>query len=656
MNPISTCYCLSSAAKPEPILIPLILNNTAPSKLTYTLTSFADPPTSQLITVPSSALVRPSHAAPTSEHHEDDDLPSWAVVPAASSAPRHRIPSAGRDPSDPFDLSPSESLYYLPVTATGSVRLESVLDADGVPVRIRRKRGAEGWEETKIVRCPRAGFELKESKKEAYRCLAGVAPESWSLELAVSGQEPLNVKWHSKEGDSPRRRTDGLEGIVGGAATVKDGIVRVPMNVSLTRAGRTTYFLDSVVDGCGNEVSFAGQSSSDSTSDSTGNTQAVVLSLGKNSKKARPVLPGMVDSRSVVVHRPPEIAFSGSCGRGEDVKLLQGKSTALEIRLSGVEQEIEEERRRLRSGGKKDEELWTVTVKYTPESGKPTTRDVQTSISTVRLDVQEAGAYEIVNVKSKWCAGVVLVPSTVGIFFSSALPRSPLPSCSATSSSNPTPPSSPPSNRFTTSASPRSVSSRPFTSLESLPSPSTTISSSTAAANLAPPARRSASTRRARRFVSSLDRESGRLASSSSRTSGTATSSYPPRRGMLASRRFSSSAMLSGGTPSRRGSSTAARERPSRSRSSSRCRGMLCLRFSPVLICSLPQGTAPWDLEYAVVGQPKQVITGIKSTPHSIDIDIPSPIAARGGQFFLSLGAWFSLDSLFFYRIADSLL
>lgn len=553
MNPISTCYCLSSAAKPEPILLPLILNNTAPSKLTYTVTSFADPPTSQLITVPSSALVRPSHAAPISEHNEDDDLPSWAVVPAASSAPRHRIPSAARDPSDPFDLSPSESLYYLPVTAIGSVRLESVLDADGVPIRIRRKRGVEGWEETKIVRCPRAGFELKESKKEAHRCLAGVAPESWSLELAVSGQEPLNVKWHSKEGDSPRRKADELEGIVGGAATVKDGIVRVPMNVSLTRAGRTTYFLDSVVDGCGNEVSFAGQSSSDSTSDSTGNSQAVVLSSSKNSKKARPVLPGMVDSRSVVVYRPPEIAFSGQCGRGEDVKLLQGKKTTLEIRLSGVEQEIEEERRRLRNGGKKGEELWTVTVKFTPESGKSTSRDLQTSISTVRLDVQEAGSYEIVSVKSKYCAGVVLVPSTVsGQSLALAVPCSPFSSSSATSSSSPTPPFSPPSNPSTTSASPRSVSSRPSTSLESLPLPSTTTLSSTAAASLAPLARKSASTLRARRFALSRDRESGRLALSSSRTSGTTTSSYRLRRSMLASRRFSSLAMPSGGTPSRR--------------------------------------------------------------------------------------------------------
>lgn len=59
----------------------------------------------------------------------------------------------------------------------------------------------------------------------------------------------------------------------------------------------------------------------------------------------------------------------------------------------------------------------------------------------------------------------------------------------------------------------------------------------------------------------------------------------------------------------------------------------------------ITQGTAPWDLEYAVVGQPKRTISGIKSSPHTIDIDIPKPITTRGGQFLLSLGARSALAS-----------
>lgn len=50
------------------------------------------------------------------------------------------------------------------------------------------------------------------------------------------------------------------------------------------------------------------------------------------------------------------------------------------------------------------------------------------------------------------------------------------------------------------------------------------------------------------------------------------------------------------------------------------------------------QGVAPWEVEYAVVGQPSKKISGITRSPYAFDIDIPTAIAKQGGQFALSLG------------------
>jgi len=54
---------------------------------------------------------------------------------------------------------------------------------------------------------------------------------------------------------------------------------------------------------------------------------------------------------------------------------------------------------------------------------------------------------------------------------------------------------------------------------------------------------------------------------------------------------------------------------------------------------ALLQGTAPWDIEYSVVGQSAQAIKGITKSPYTLEVEIPKHIAQQGGQFALSLGA-----------------
>ncbi|GAA5892621.1 hypothetical protein JCM5296_006177 [Sporobolomyces johnsonii] len=612
LNPLSASYCRHSpspAKSDAPTLIPLIFNNTVPSKLTYTLTSLDDPSVSHQYTIPASSLVRPSrryphHQLESSANEDDDELAlaaEWSLVPAASQsqqALRHRLPSSPsrdlRDPASPFDLSPSESLYYLPISAIGSVRLDSLLDTDGHPIKIRRKRApgkTEGFEEAKILRCPRAGFDLEGGEREQHRCLiAGGVAESWSLGLMVSGAAPLKVRWHSREGDSEKgpRKDESLDGIVGSSSVrtnKMDELIRVPMNVSLTNPGRTTYHLDGVVDSFGNEVSYSSSSAS----------------------LAQHLLEGTVDSRSVVVHRPPEVVFVGECGRGEDVQLLHGRKKKLQIQLSAIDQELVDHHQRqlvLHGHGqkKKHEALGTVELKFTPEGeGKGWIREIEAMGLKVEIEVDEPGTYEIVGVRSKWCGGAVLVPNAC------TLVLQPLPTLSTSFS----PIVDVCGSELGLISTLHLTGTPPFVvhyTLTRLSGPGSPRSS-----------------RHTKRVLHSRDElriEPG-------------PGEWEYRFTRIEDRNYRDVAVPAKGEYARRQKvpevAVAEWRNAERGKTVHSCEG------ETVQVEVELKGTAPWDLEYSVVGRPAQLIEDITKSPHTIEVDIPKQIAQQGGQFSLSL-------------------
>ncbi|KAK4053560.1 hypothetical protein OIV83_001728 [Microbotryomycetes sp. JL201] len=603
LNPIpSTSYCVTSTA-PEPVLIPFIVNNTSPTQLTYTLASLSDPSSSRRITVPVSELQKPArhanaHASPRDS--DDEGLPSWAVVPAASSsaAPRHQLPSAARESSDPFNLSPTETLYYLSVDKPGAIRLESVTDHEGNPVRIRRRRASAPTPgrpstdaDATVYPCPRAGFRLDQHEQESHMCVANGLTGSVSLELAVSGQEPLTVKWHSREGEHGPSRQSGLDAIALGPAATVDSVVDVPFNVSLTRPGRTTFTLDRVIDGAGNDVKFV----KDSTRAHVGSKEFKLGALVHHAVHARTpdvLVNGAVATRSFVVHRPPEVAFAGQCGRGQDVKLLHRSKATLEMRLTGIEQD-------LRASG---QQSWTITVKYSPEasSGKSWVRTVVTSSQTARMTVEEAGTYEIIKVQGQWCDGLVLVPNLCNVVL------------------------------------------QPQPTLASSFEPLYDVCKSEVGAiaalhlNGVPPfvvnydliqhtpngPRRSAR----RKTISSL-RDEIRLEPGPGDWEYKFTSIddhfYKDVR-LPGDKQYSlrQTVQLVSDAQWRN-----ARQR----RVIHACEGETFTAEVEL------KGAGPWTLEYSILGHPKQVISGIKSSPFAIDVTIPQPIADRGGVFSLSL-------------------
>ncbi|KAM0788621.1 hypothetical protein ACM66B_001740 [Microbotryomycetes sp. NB124-2] len=598
LNPIpSTSYCISSTSS-EPVLVPFIVNNTSPTQLTYSIASLADSSSTRRVTVPVAELHKPRKRSHAIDSHADEEgLPSWAIVPASSSSasPRHRLPNAARDPSDPFELSATETLFYLPIHETGLVRLETVTDHDGNPVRIRRRRAsapAAGRPSTDpdatVYPCPRAGFKLEQHEQESHMCVANGLSGSISLELAVSGYEPVSVKWHSREGEHGPSRQSGLDAIASGAsdATV-DSVVDVPFNVTVTRPGRTTFKLEKVVDGAGNEAKF---DDADVSSGQPGDSKLGALVHQRRQKHSAALVPGAVASRSIVVHRPPEVAFAGQCGRGQDVKLLDKSKSTLEMRLTGVEQD-------LRTSG---QQSWTITVNFTPDSGKGWTRDIVTSSLTARIAVDEAGSYEIVRVKGQYCDGLVLVPNMCNVVLQ---PRPTL-----------------------------------VSAFEPLYDVCKSQVGAIAALHLSgvPPFvvnydliqhTSNGPRRSARRKTISSSRDEIRLEPGPGDWEYKFTSIddhfYKDVR-LSSDKQYSLRQTV-------QLVSDAQWRNVRQKRVIHACEGETFTAEVEL------KGAGPWTLEYSILGQPKQVVSDIKSSPLAIDVTIPKPIADRGGVFSLSL-------------------
>ncbi|KAK4050941.1 hypothetical protein OIO90_004917 [Microbotryomycetes sp. JL221] len=625
LNPIpSTSYCIPTAATtPEPVMIPFIVNNTSPTRLTYSISKLDGPSDKQLVTVPVSELKRHRkhhliHSPNIEGSNSDDEgLPSWAIVPSSpspSSTPRHRLPHDDvRDPSLPFHLASTETLYYLPVSKPGRVRLESVTDQDGNAVRIRRSRapvtslGSASTQQASrtsdadvfVYPCPRAGFQTVKYPSEAHMCVANGLSGSISLELAVSGQEPLSVKWKSlRDGDS-RQRTEGLDGITLGPDSTADAVVNVPMNVSVTQSGRTTYVLDKVVDGVGNEVSFSQllPDGDRSSLDSSAHEGTVARhGLGHHKQRASSqLLPQTVVSRSVVVHRPPEIAFIGQCGRGQDVKLLHRGRATLEMKLSGIEQE-------LRTSGA---QTYRAAVKFTPDAASPSTnewqREVTSTSQIVRMVVDEPGTYEIVRVESKWCQGLVLVPNLCNVVLQ------------------------PQPNLVTT--------------FEPLYDVCKSEVGAVAALHLTgvPPFvvhyelvqhTPNGPRRSARRKSISSSRDEIRL------EPGPGDWEY---RFVSIEDQYYKDVKLPQGDEQFSLRQTVQLVSDAQWRNAKQKRVVHACEGETFTAEVELKGAGPWELEYSILGQPKQRVSNIKKSPLAIEINIPKPISERGGLFSLSL-------------------
>lgn len=453
--------------------------------------------------------------------------------------------------------------------------------------------------------------------------------------LVVAGYEPLSVKWNVHSGIGRWGKLETLEGIRKGE---KDGagadVINVPLNVDLGEPGTKKYSIETVVDGCGNEVSYSLEESEEK---------------GEVAALATKLLPGTFESRTIVVHSLPEVAFAGACGRGEDVRLLQGSKAVLELKLGGVGTDVAEERR-ANGGTTGQQPLWKIAVRFTPETGKPAwTRDIETSETSLRIEAEESGLYEIVGITGKWCEGVILVPSTVSTF-TIPLPFS-LPTkwdlfllqCTVISQPLPT----------------LSVSFEPL--LDVCSSEVGVISTLLLTGappfivhyvltQLSPVVR---STRKQQRITHSreeirLEPGPGEWKYSFLRLEDAFYKDIDLSHNESFKRK--QTVQLVGGAQwknAEQGKKVHSCDGETVSvEVELKVSGTLHLPESVLTKFAL-QGKSPWEIEYSVVGSPTQVISNINTPTHKFDIAIPAQIAQRGGQFSLSLRKFLSSRSLY---------
>jgi len=394
LSPAQSCYCISSpsSATAQPVLLPIVLNNTSPSQLTYTLSPLpghAFEP--KRITVMAKNLVRPSrprHLAGSGQMI-DDELPAWlsgVVQPSASPTLRHQLPGA---PADPNELSATQSVVYLPITQTGVVHLVGMLDDDSRPVRIRRTKENEGL---KVVGCPEAGFATVQT--QVHTCLVpGGVPETRPLDLQVRGFEPLELKWAVTTGSGLALQTepDKLAGIRNGEGPHEEPIP-LPVNATLASPGTQIFTLESVKDGCGNLVNFL---------------------VDRVPKKG--LLPGATSSREFTVHPPPAVMFGGACGRGQGISLLVGGKSSIEVKLTNIQGELAQRTAARQQSRQRGDEKYTVGWKWTGLGGQTEHHKLTTASANDFLEVDKAGEYEITSVEGKYCEGLVNSPSACSV-------------------------------------------------------------------------------------------------------------------------------------------------------------------------------------------------------------------------------------------------
>ena len=398
LNPYSQLFCLDTSS--NSVLVPILLNNSNPTSLRYTITPLGHTESSggkvEPVTLSSRDIkaientrLEQLRVTKTSkqEYYDDniddydDDYPNNDSRDTPSSLPR---------------LQKTQSLVHIRVSKPGTIYLKGISDSSGVDARITYPS------EITIAPCPRAQFVDGDvlTRGDNIKCAApglNTLEEDKDIRLTLSifGVPPLSLKWFKEI--NGRREYFIVEGIETEQASPTEPSrpsynlpqeVLVPLTVSAEAFGVHTYVLESVTDALGNLESLSSWSLAKHGD----------VSPESNTKTSRSLR---------VLHRPT-MAFKG-CGPQKPASLRMGSNVSLVIDT----QEADDL-----------DSPWDVKVRYQPptdESGKsinkrlrPWQQTIQTRSSNLDLIVEadSPGDYTIIDIRGKYCEGDVLSPET----------------------------------------------------------------------------------------------------------------------------------------------------------------------------------------------------------------------------------------------------
>lgn len=412
LNPYGETFCLASPS--HSILVPLLLNNTSPAAVRYSLVPLGyvegsgakvdkvDLSAKDLKAIETARLesLQAARASTLKQDHDDYD--------------EYDDDEEDEDESDPhaMKLQKTQSMTYIRISKPGTLRLDRVVDSSSVDARLVYPR------EVTIVPCPRAEF-VPDNVADMRCATPGItsgAGEELNLEIDVYGVPPLSLRWY-KEIDGRRESfmVEGIESSAHGHRRTVDETkalervstqrpaadLRIPLTVSLDSLGTHSYVLESVTDALGNVVHAGSTHPSDPTASGALQKSGVVPSHNASSARTR---------RSVSVLRRPSVLFEG-CGPGTPVSLLIGSEASLVVSAKNADTL---------------DGPWDVNVHYEPlvdeddnskkssRKHKPWTKAVQLPQSRrdVTFGANEPGEYTLVGVKGRYCEGDILSPDT----------------------------------------------------------------------------------------------------------------------------------------------------------------------------------------------------------------------------------------------------
>jgi nucleoporin POM152 len=385
MSPVSTAelnsdghrYCIASHT--SPLLVPVLLNNTNPSVVRYSLTPLNG-----------------------SEQHIEyfDVSPRDLRLAELSRGNSHRngAPSPSTAEEDEYDdeeateekgptLQKTQTVAYIPITRPGVLRLERVIHSNSVDARLAYPTSLV------IAPCPSAAFVAnKDSAHSFIRCLG--SHEDIRTDIDISGVPPLSLRY-SRHHKHIVEHFD-VEGIDGHRQIRQRShapqTVRTPLDLAVGAAGTHFYILESVTDGLGNQVLLQESPS------------ALIKSEmdhpGHLAKEKPPF------ARSVHVLSRPQLSFEG-CNPSSPARLLKGQEATLTLRATDV-----------------DVQDWPLqaTVSFEPlvvEDGKGASISSQAWTKTLQIDgrisrfqASSAGLYTLHSGQGKNCEAEVLNPDS----------------------------------------------------------------------------------------------------------------------------------------------------------------------------------------------------------------------------------------------------
>lgn len=429
LNPYGETFCLTAPG--QNILIPILLNNTNPVNVRYTLTplGYVESADDAERTKSPGKVERVELSAKDLKAIEAARLEGLQVARTAASK-RDSDDYDEYDDDDQEDEEPSDSrrspslqksqtLAHIRLNKPGRLRLERVLDASSVDARLVYPS------EVTVVPCPRAEFALDSSTVQEHeiRCAvpglsSGLGGEL-NLEIDIYGVPPLSLRWYKEvEGRKESFMVEGIENsghahhrsaegraVAQTAGSRAPAELKIPLTVSLDALGTHSYVLESVADGIGNVIS-AGlystsleQSSSMKTLRKITSNKAIESSAGPKSKI----------HRSVTVLPRSSVSFQ-NCGPGNPASLLINSKALLTISAKNADQL---------------DSPWEIDVKYTPpaaeEGSKSSTKKLKTWTRTLQtvgdhkdlhVEANAPGEYSIIGVKGRYCEGDILSPET----------------------------------------------------------------------------------------------------------------------------------------------------------------------------------------------------------------------------------------------------